>query len=1127
MATKCYNKNLKEYKALLSKYKSDALVNALIDKHQYNTGEDTYPTVDQADELTKDKSFANTALINSLKESLGVRIKALRKELENREITNRVYNANKANINKLLRKLETTEDEAGFVLSVEFANQYLKDIKDALDSGKLNNKDTFTRGRFLSDAATYIRTYDSLRYVDTDGYSDKAKQLKNEFNNEVVILQKRIQEETTDTSFDILNSVLLESERESLSLSDYLIGEVKDINALEHNFGALATSTNPILALQDRIYKKEQYEANEKYKEDYKKLVEIDKELTKKQGSDKSFMYNTTTEGKIKNKYIVSEIQPEFYEQRKNISEKYPTVDENGDRIEYKVVDKLEDSKEANEKRQHNLTLKDNKKNKGIWFNENTEFTPEFKEQFDIFLNAKYILKDETKFINPQTKKEVVIVEYKMNPNLSEEQYKQLEYFIETQFDSSTSYKLDKEGNIIDIIEPYTEDGLINSDLSAWRPKTDNYKPKDKWKDERFDKLMSGTDIQSRYYQTYRELYDKYGKKVPEYSYRSNELIAMKRDWMSSLVANPSLKNISTSLLPDFKDVSISQIRRDENGNIIPAGLKLMYTGAIEDNLKDKINALVTKKKLSQDQVEIDKINVELSKLYSSVDINDINTNTTESLLNYMSMASNYEFKHKLEKQALTIQDTLTNTKTYSVDYFTGKLRSTDNRVAERHRDWMLARIYDEERPDRDQVATKIIDSASRLTSISGIGLALRPAIGNVITATFNNFIEGFGGQFYTVGNYIKGRTLGTANMKELAGNLSNGKQTKVNALVEKLEIFEKFNPVNPNDVVEKLDWKRKMTSDIFFIMQNAGEYHVQSSVALAMAQSHRVVNGTILNENEYKDLYKNNNFNTFPNFWDIVEFKDNKISFNTKLNKDELFNFSQRIIGVNQKIHGRYTSDDANRLQQFALGRFFQQFKRWMSSAVEERFTKKHYDYRLRSDIEGRYVTMYRLISKLKKEGLKSALNWNSLTALEQSNIRKMFAELSAIMFTYIMIYLAKGAAEDFDDEDEYYLRKAANFGAYMSDRTFNELSSFYGPSIVVNAANAPVLGTVKEIGEFMKVTGLYPFRTEEQNYYKKGTNKGRLKIEKEFGDIVPVWKDISFFNSLDVQGDYYFTIK
>ena len=68
-------------------------------------------------------------------------------------------------------------------------------------------------------------------------------------------------------------------------------------------------------------------------------------------------------------------------------------------------------------------------------------------------------------------------------------------------------------------------------------------------------------------------------------------------------------------------------------------------------SLKDKINQLETKKQNTTNQTQLDKIDFELSKLYSSIDLKEINTNTTESLLNYMNMASKYEFKHKLESK--------------------------------------------------------------------------------------------------------------------------------------------------------------------------------------------------------------------------------------------------------------------------------------------------------------------------------------------------------------------------------------------------------------------------------------------------------------------------------------------
>ena len=126
--------------------------------------------------------------------------------------------------------------------------------------------------------------------------------------------------------------------------------------------------------------------------------------------------------------------------------------------------------------------------------------------------------------------------------------------------------------------------------------------------------------------------------------------------------------------------------------------------------------------------------------------------------------------------------------------------------------------------------------------------------------------------------------------------------------------------------------------------------------------------------------------------------------------------------------------------------------------------------------------------------------------------------------MVTAILAHLAKNAAKDMDDEDEYLLRKATNFSAYMSNRVNTVLLTFYTPNLALTASNAPILGNIKEISDFTKAVIFYPFINNEKRYYQRGTNKDRLKIEKEFGDLVPILKDVSFFNSLDVQGDYYF---
>ena len=728
---------------------------------------------------------------------------------------------------------------------------------------------------------------------------------------------------------------------------------------------------------------------------------------------------------------------------------------------------------------------------------------------------------------------EFLFLKYSINDKLLEEEHKDayeiLENFILTEYDSFTSYKLDKEGNIEDIIEPHNEDGSINMDLSGWRPKITNFQPKEsKWKNPEYDALMNSTDVKGEYFRAYMKYYQEFGDMTPENSYRANQLISMQNNWGFELLKNPSLAAFKTSIYESWTKLGIN-IHNDSTRK----GLKLMYTGEIKAGVKNQINALIQKRKVAKEQDELDKIDIELSKLYNSIDLEDVNTNMTESLLNFMDMTSKYRAKNVMDSKVQLILEVLSDVKSYNVDYFTGKMKHADkNKIIERLEIFRDMQIYDELKKDGHELSAKAIDKLDKLTSITGLGFSFKASMGNTIFASVANMIEGAGGMFYNIGEYIQGQKYnGTAT---LIKELTNKGGTKTNSLMDGLGLFEKYNPVNQNDVSEQIEWRKKMTSDVFFIMSNASEYYVQSSVAVAMMLSHRVVNGKIININEFKGTKEE--FEKHPTFWDSVEYKGGNLIYKENLKsimnkenqiKDEVFLFTERIKGVTQKVHGRYTQTEAAAIQQHALGRMLTVFRRWIPAAIEERFSKKHYDMRLRADIEGRYVTMARFVSILYKGGKLSEMNWENLTPIEKRNVKAMLFEVASVIVFGMMARFLSKLGDDLDDEDEYYLRKFVNFNAYMSNRVTSELIGFYSFGLVTSYTNVPLTGLLESIGEFSHEVITYPFKDDEKRYYTRGTNKGRLKIEKEFADVVPIWKDISFYNSLDTQGDYFYSKK
>jgi hypothetical protein len=326
-----------------------------------------------------------------------------------------------------------------------------------------------------------------------------------------------------------------------------------------------------------------------------------------------------------------------------------------------------------------------------------------------------------------------------------------------------------------------------------------------------------------------------------------------------------------------------------------------------------------------------------------------------------------------------------------------------------------------------------------------------------------------------------------------------------------------------------------KMLKSLPFILDHLSEHANQTKILLAMLNSHRIINGKILN---FEDFRKENahrltdeasfqsvreEFESYPTVRSSVKYEGGKTSLTSDLDERELFLFQERIKGVVQKVHGRYTREDASWLQRYELGKLFLQFKRWLGAVYEGCFKPSYYDTRLRMDQEGRYftaITVFKHFRNNLANAQARAQVWNSLSEMQKANIRKVFADSAFIAGAIVMGLIFNGLADDLEDDDpeENALAiKSLHLLSYQMDRIQNELTTLLVPSNWPRFAENPIPSSRFVINMFDIVTDVMslPFTSEEDMYNKNGDLKVLVKAEKQ----TPVLKDIIWFSGLDKE--------
>lgn len=511
--------------------------------------------------------------------------------------------------------------------------------------------------------------------------------------------------------------------------------------------------------------------------------------------------------------------------------------------------------------------------------------------------------------------------------------------------------------------------------------------------------------------------------------------------------------------------------------------------------------------------------------------------------------------------------------------------------------DWLEAVFYE----DFEHEEGKLQDYAKKIesfTSLRALGFNVLSGVNNKLIGNIQERIESAGGRYYQYKDYRQARKIYFSNITNfIADHKTMESKNFLSAYIKEFDVLISQDELggNPNGSLQTLLHKAKMIKETAYFMQHIGEHQIQNATLLAMSQSHRVVDGQIMSFNEFyekkkipiaydkkltdkelqqvfKDIDANyalkktlhEEFEANPTVMDSFDFVDGflKLKADSKITKDELFNFKQRIIGINQRLHGIYNTEDAAMIQRYALGRLGMQFRKWMRPGWNRRFGakfgKSSYNERIRDTEEGMYVTSFKflanpfttnykeyrkqqehaaysafksILSGFKDLVFNSKIRWHSMSEVEKANVRKTGAEMLFLVSVIALGFLAKNIKGEADD-DEKAKQKLLTFTLYQADRLFGELTT-YTPIGIVREGNrlfsspSPVFNTLEDVGKLSTAMFMYPFRDDEERTFKTGIYHGEDKVFIYGGDMVPVFNQFRRLKYMNANTQRYGVFK
>ncbi len=354
--------------------------------------------------------------------------------------------------------------------------------------------------------------------------------------------------------------------------------------------------------------------------------------------------------------------------------------------------------------------------------------------------------------------------------------------------------------------------------------------------------------------------------------------------------------------------------------------------------------------------------------------------------------------------------------------------------------DWLNMIFYDDFEIDEGAL-TKVSRVLQNFTSLKGLGFNPLSALNNVVYGTIQIQIEAIAGQHFGGKNIWRQAKVEYAALKNLASYFADINQdtasTKVNAFFRHYDILRTQEELaNPNTMSAA---KKGVSGYMFstqpvYALQHIGEHMMQNQALLAMAYSHRIIEGRIVSYNEFiegkllpvlkdelglkidvdtskQNIEKNKElektlkaqFEEHLTVYDSYVFENGFVNLkeDIKLEEGEESDFEQKVLSVNHYLHGIYNREDAGAIQKYALGRLAIHFRKWMRPGWNKRFGSRfgqtYWNDRRKMKDEGMYFTTYRFITSPIRDELGNTVrdeNGERNIGKAISNILKGYAE-------------------------------------------------------------------------------------------------------------------------------------
>jgi hypothetical protein len=421
----------------------------------------------------------------------------------------------------------------------------------------------------------------------------------------------------------------------------------------------------------------------------------------------------------------------------------------------------------------------------------------------------------------------------------------------------------------------------------------------------------------------------------------------------------------------------------------------------------------------------------------------------------------------------------------------------------------------------------KVVRNIVKYVKFRNLGLNAIIPITSAITGKVQLLIESLVGEHIGRDSLKLGRRALTKLMPEAMGDFNKlGKKSKLNVILQHFRAFSALESLQNSNYSGAARFLPKISMGL----HELANFPLYGEVALGTLFDYRVVDGSIINRNNFNDLNKGKTKKEIDSLWraqeenafyNFIDVNDGILSFDEQKLKtlltdtdgnpmsDERFKqyLDNKVKGIQTRmgeiilnVDTQIPTETRVAAQRNALFSILLTHRSFLITNISRRTRSEFYNPMTGELEEGTYRSAANFLNasvqELRKMGTANFIRafkeqWKNSSVAERRNLKRVAVDISVLTLMAAIGYLIVGAADD-DEEGEQYALQAV---AYFYQRLLNETSSVQKIGMVTSVNDtleSPIIG-LNIVQNIFKAQDLFSGDIIKQGSYKGSTERFR----------------------------------